>query len=177
MTEFIDSIHNKNKRRPCNIDAGIHQYHVLTTSDPPWYIIDSIYEHFRHEATCNHRHLTVVPLVGQNRAVFRSVTPTDIGIDLGLGTEEDMNCLMQIVISFQSRIVPQLRKLITSGNEINTKFNETLKQELAPIMLHIEDGYLGGKCSIENGFPFNRKNQSTKSLWRGKRLRLRKDKL
>jgi hypothetical protein len=46
-TDFIDSIHNKNKRSPCNIDAGIHKYHVLTASDPPWYIIDSIYEHFR----------------------------------------------------------------------------------------------------------------------------------
>jgi hypothetical protein len=144
-TDFIDSIHNKNKRRPCNIDAVIHKYHVFTESDPPWYNTESIYKHFRQEAQGNHIQLTVVPLADQNY-VFRRRTPTE-DIDLGLGTEEDMNCLMQIVISFQARIIPQLRKLITSGNQINMKFNETLKQELAPITLDIEDGYLGGVMS------------------------------
>jgi hypothetical protein len=85
-----------------------------------------------------------------------------------------MNCLMQIVISFQDSIVPELRKLIKSGNEINMKFNETLKQELVPIMLSIEDGYLGGKCNIEYDIL---KDQSTKSFGVVKRLGLRKKKL
>jgi hypothetical protein len=150
--DIIDTIHNKNKHRPCNIAVSIHQYNVLTASDPPWYNIDCIYEHFRQEANHNHRQLTVVPLVGQNMAVFRRETPTET-IDLGLGTEEDMNCLMRIVISFQASIVPQLRTLIKNGTEINEMFNKTLKTQLEPIMLNIEDNILAGKCDFEYGIP------------------------
>jgi hypothetical protein len=72
---------------------------------------------------------------------------------LAAGTEDDMNCLMEIMISFQADIAPKLRRLITNATEINEMFNKTLKKELEPIMLHIEDGYLGGKCNFEYGFP------------------------
>jgi hypothetical protein len=74
----------------------------VTASDPPWYNIDCIYGHFRDEANHNHGKLTVVSLVGQNTAVLRLEKPAEIVIDLGLGTEEDMDCLMQIVLSFQA---------------------------------------------------------------------------
>jgi hypothetical protein len=147
--DIIDTINNKNKHRPCNIADTIHQYNVLKALDPPWYNIDCIYEHFREEARYHHKELTVVPPVGENMAVLRRDE------NLAQGTENDMNCLMQIVTSFQADIVPQLRTLITNGTEINEMFNKTLKKELEPIMLHIEDGYLDGKCNFEYGFPKN----------------------
>jgi hypothetical protein len=141
-SEIIDTIHNNNQHRPCNIAVNIHKYNVLMASDPPWYNIDCIYGHFREEANHNHGKLTVVPGVDENSAVLRRMHKEGTFENLALGTEDDMNCLMQIVMSFQGSMVPQLRTLIANGIEINAIFNETLKRELAPIMRYIEDGHL-----------------------------------
>jgi len=35
--DIIDTIHNNNQHRPCNIAVSIHKYNILTASDPPWY--------------------------------------------------------------------------------------------------------------------------------------------
>jgi hypothetical protein len=167
--EIIDTIHDKNKHRPCNIAVSIHQYNVLTASDPPWYNIDCIYEHFREEANDNHGKFTVVPGVDENMAVLRRTFKEGSFENLGEGTEDDMNCLMRIVISFQSDVVPRLKTLITNGTEINEMFNTTLKKELEPIMLHIEDGYLNGKCNFEYGFPKDIKSYKKNMAWRLKK--------
>lgn len=90
--DIIDTIHNRNKHRPCNIADTIHQYNVVTASDPPWYNIGCIYEHFREEAMCNHKELTIIPGAGGNMPVLRRYE------NLAQGTENDLNCLMQIVI-------------------------------------------------------------------------------
>jgi hypothetical protein len=127
----------------------LHQFDRVTASDPPCYNMGLICDRFRNEAENTHEELEVITSTSdENMAVLRS------GIEnLPTGTEDDMKCLMQIVTSFQGEVVPQLRPLSTEGNQIDHLFNIGFKTRLEPIMLHIEDGHLAGKCNFEYGFP------------------------
>lgn len=73
--------------------------------------------------------------------------------NLSAGTEDDMAVLMQIVISFQAEAVPRPRALSTEGIQINDLLNIVLKTRLEPIISHIGDGHLAGKCKFEYGLP------------------------
>jgi hypothetical protein len=146
--DIMNSIHGQIEGRPCDLDTTIHQYNILTSPDPPWYNMDLIFDHYRNEAGHKHEELEVITSPDESRAVLRSGTG-----NMGTGTKDDMECLMQIVISHQGNMLPRLRALSTEGIQIIDMFNTILKTQLEPIVLHIEDGYLGGKCNFEYGFP------------------------
>jgi hypothetical protein len=126
----------------------LHQFDRVTASDVPWYNIGLLYDHLRNDAQNTHEELKVIPSSDENMAELRRGVS-----NLAAGTEDDMGVLMQIVISFQAEVVPRLRALSTEGIQINDIFNTVFKTRLEPIILHIEDGHLTGKCNFEYGFP------------------------
>ncbi len=103
---IMDIIHGNTDWHICRLDSAIHQYNIQTAPDPPWYNMDLIFDHYRSEAQHDHKELEVISSPDDEiMAVLRR------GIEnIGTGTENDMNCLMQIIISQQADAVRRLRE-------------------------------------------------------------------